>query len=61
MICGGGFSFLTADPVLIAVVKRCAQLESEVRELRFQETARFRSLRRDVKQIRKATCGKAQP
>lgn len=51
---GGGFELLTADPVLIAVVRRCAELERENICLRHLEVARFRTLRRDVRQIRRA-------
>lgn len=50
---GGGFKFLTDDPFLIAVVRKCAQLESELREARHHEVARYRTLRRDVSHIRK--------
>jgi hypothetical protein len=51
---GGGFRFLTEDPVLTAVVKRCAELECQIEELRHIEVARFRTLRRDVKQIKRS-------
>lgn len=50
---GGGLSFLTADPCLIAAMRRCAQLETELREARYQEVARFRTLRSDVRTIKK--------
>lgn len=49
---GGGFHLLTDDPIMIAVVKRCAELDAEVRRLRYDEVARFRTLRRDVRQIK---------
>ena len=51
---GGGLRFLTADPFLIAAVRRCAELERELATARRQEVARFRTLRRDVWAIRKA-------
>lgn len=51
---GAGFQFLTEDPILIAVVKRCDDLARENERLRREETARFRTLRRDVKQIKRA-------
>lgn len=53
---GGGFTFLTADPFLTAVVRRCAQLEAELRAVRYQEIARFRTLRRSVSRIEKKVC-----
>ncbi len=49
----GGLQFLTNDVFLIAAVRRCAQLEEELREAKLQETARFRTLRRDVDQIKR--------
>lgn len=52
IIRGGGFQLLTSDPVVIAVVRRCAELESENRRLRYEEVARFKTLRRDVRQIK---------
>jgi hypothetical protein len=52
---GGGFRLLTADPIMIAVVRRCAQLERELTELRHHKIARYRTLRRDVAQIKRAT------
>jgi hypothetical protein len=52
---GGGFRFLTDDPILIAVVRRCAQLEAVLAEVRHHtEVARYRTLRRDVDQIKKS-------
>lgn len=51
---GGGFSLLTADPIMIAVVRRCAELEQKILQLRHDEVARYRTLRRDVHQIRKS-------
>lgn len=56
---GGGFQFLTADHFLRRAVERCAELErqvqeleSENRQLRHHEVARYRTLRRDVSQIK---------
>jgi hypothetical protein len=51
---GGGFRLLTADPITISLVRRCAQLERELTELRHHEVARYRTLRRDVEQIKRA-------
>lgn len=53
IVTGGGFSFLTADPIMVAVVERCAELEAELRSARYTETARFITLRRDVAQIKR--------
>ena len=50
---GGGFRLLTADAIMIAVVRRCAELERENRNLRDLELGRFRTLRRDVRRIRR--------
>lgn len=58
---GGGFSFLTADPVLIAVVKRCAELQRLLDEAKRLEVARYRTLRRDVRQIKRAVARKECP
>jgi hypothetical protein len=55
---GGGFKLCTDDPILIAVVRRCAELERLYFEARNNEVARFRSLRRDVKQIKRAVTRK---
>jgi hypothetical protein len=49
---GGGFHLLTKDRFLIAAVRRCAELESELHRVRHEEVARFRTLRRDVRQIK---------
>jgi hypothetical protein len=55
---GGGFDFLTDDPFLIAAVRRCAELERLYTEARNNEVARFRSLRRDIKQIKRSVLNK---
>lgn len=51
---GGGFKLWTDDPIVVAVVKRCAELERLYREARDGEVSRFWTLRRDVKQIKRA-------
>jgi hypothetical protein len=51
---GGGLKFWTADPFLKAAVRRCAQLERELEQARYHEVARYRTLRRDVSQIKRA-------
>lgn len=51
---GGGFSFLTDDPILIAVVKRCDELQQALKQARYQEVARYRTLRRDITTIKRA-------
>lgn len=53
---GGGLEFLTGDPFLIAAVRRCAELEAELQVVRFQEVARFRTLRRSVSRIERKVC-----
>jgi hypothetical protein len=53
---GGGFRLLTADCIMIAVVHRCAELERQLREIQHHEVARYRTLRRDVRQIKQAVC-----
>jgi hypothetical protein len=58
---GGGFRLLTADPIMIALVGRCARLERELRELRHHDVARYRTLRCDVAQIKRATARPAPP
>ncbi len=58
---GGGLSFLTADPLLIAAVNRCAELERQLAEARHQEVARYRTLRHDVSKIKRALTRKATP
>lgn len=53
---GGGLKFLTSDPFLKAAVRRCAKLEQDLHlanERAYVNTARFRTLRRDVDQIKK--------
>jgi hypothetical protein len=54
MIAGGGFKLWTDDPVVVAVIRRCAELEAKLTEMRHAETARFRTLRRDVDQIKRS-------
>lgn len=58
---GGGLTFLTADVFLKAAVWRCRELSDKVERrdleifrLRNEEVARFRTLRRDVDQIKRA-------
>lgn len=53
---GGGFTLLTNDFVVIAVVRRCAELEAALREAHYQEVSRYRTLRRDASQIKKKVC-----
>ena len=49
---GGGFTLHTADPVVIALVVRIAQLEAELAEARRRASvADSRTLRRDVSRI----------
>lgn len=55
---GGGLEFMTEDPFLITAVKRCADLERQLTEARHDEVARYRTLRRDVSQIKRAMRGK---
>ncbi len=55
---GGGFSFLTADPFLIAAVEKCAELEAMVRRLRAQlryehDAPDHRGIRKDLAAIRR--------
>lgn len=50
----GKSSLLTDDPIVIALARRCAELEATLQEHRHQEVARYRTLRRDVSQIRRA-------
>jgi hypothetical protein len=57
---GGGFKFWTEDPLLIAVVRRCAELDRLYIEARNSEVARLRTLRRDVKQIKSALLRRAR-
>lgn len=52
-VTGGGFCLWTDDPVVIAVVRRCEELARENDRLRFDEVARYRTLRRDVTQIKR--------
>ena len=55
-----GIRVLTADPVMLAVMRRLAELESENTALRHELTARYRTLRRDVSRIvRAVTSAKA--
>ncbi len=51
---GGGFRLLTNDEILMAVVRRCAELERENNRLKRQSVYDFRTVRRDVAQIRKS-------
>ena len=51
---GGGLRFATDDPFLIAAVRRCAELELALAAARRDEVARYRTLRRDVAQIKRA-------
>ena len=58
---GGGLSFMTSDPFLIAAVKRCAELEAQLRqtqralqEAQHVEVARFRTLRRNMTTVKKS-------
>ena len=63
-----GIALLTDDVVLIAVMTKCAELDralemalEENRALRHQETARFRTLRRDVHQIKRTVLAPPAP
>ena len=56
LVRGGGYNLLTANPVAIALIRRCATLEEELRAVRYQEVARFRTLRRSVSRIEKKVC-----
>jgi hypothetical protein len=56
---GGGFRLLTDDPILSAVVRRCAELEHENLRLRRSVVFDVRSVRRDVRSIRKQMTRKA--
>ena len=51
---GGGFTLLTDDPIVIAVVHRCANLQAESDRLQHEATSRYRTLRRDVHQIKRS-------
>ena len=53
---GGGLTFLTNDPFLRRAVERCAELERENTALRHELTARYRTLRRDICQIKRRVC-----
>ena len=60
---GGGLSFLANDPVVIRAVERCAELDREnqslrreIEHLQHELTARYRTLRRDVNQIKRRVC-----
>ena len=60
---GGGIALLTDDLVVKVVVQRCGELERELKsayetldELRHRETARYRTLRRDVAAIKRKVC-----
>jgi hypothetical protein len=57
---GGGFTLLTDDPIMKAVVRRCAELDQLLTDYRHMETARLRTLRRDVRQIKAAIVRKDQ-
>lgn len=62
---GGGLTFWTADPFLIAAVERCAVLEAE-RDIyknivMHSDTARYRTLRRDVRQIKRGVDALRRP
>lgn len=57
---GGGLTLLTADVFVKAAVHRCSELAAENDELRRRlqamqhaEVARYRTLRRDVSQIKR--------
>lgn len=50
----GRMTLLTDDPIVIALARRCADLEEKLRAAQHHEVARYRTLRRDVSQIRKA-------
>ena len=52
---GGGLAFLTDDVFLIAAVRRCAELEQQLREREHLEVARFRTLRRDMRAVKRNT------
>lgn len=51
---GGGLRFMTDDPMLIVAVQRCAQLEKQLIEARHTSTARYRTLRHDVREIKQS-------
>jgi hypothetical protein len=55
---GGGYTLLTADPILINVVAKCAELETMVRRLRAQlryehDAPDHRGIRKDLLYIRR--------
>ena len=53
VIAAGGLSFLTADPFLIRAMRRCAELENELRwARRAAESSAMRRLPRDVRIIK---------
>ncbi len=55
IVSGGGFRLLTSDLIVIALVRRCAALEAELAVARaHRDTARYRTIRRDVTQIKRA-------
>jgi hypothetical protein len=53
---GGGFKLFTDDPIVIALVRRCADIEADLVRIRNDETRRYRTLRHDVRQIKRAVC-----
>ena len=60
-VIGGGLDLLTEDIFVKAAVWRCRELalevermEDEIRRIRMNEIARYRTLRRDVDQIKRA-------
>jgi len=55
-ITGGGFTLLTSDPVLVAVVRECErqkQRADALQQQHYADAAKYRTLRRDVTFIRK--------
>jgi hypothetical protein len=50
---GDGLRLLTSDPVVIVLARRCRELSEALREQRQLEVARFRTLRADVRQIKR--------
>jgi DNA integrity scanning protein DisA with diadenylate cyclase activity len=64
----GGLKLLTDDPIMIAVAQCCAEfkrerdsLERQLLELHHLEVARFRTLRSDVRQIKKTLVKEPHP
>lgn len=55
----GGMVVWTDDPVVQALARHCARLRDELVEREHHEVARYRTLRRDVTQIKRAVVARA--